>query len=136
MPTHMTRLATVALLLPAVGIGVRTPHANFVRASCTRAIPPSPPHAWRTRYTAAGKPARRAKASLVEVFQRGQTPPRRYEVVGEVQVLATSSRTSVDQLTDYAIRGARTLGGDVIVGVSVCDAGSAHPKAGTSDCST
>jgi len=93
MPTHMTRLATVALcLLPAVGIGFARRTRTSWRASCTRANSSEPTPRVRTRYTAAGKPARRAKASLVEVFQRGQTPPRRYEVVGEVQVLATSSR--------------------------------------------
>jgi hypothetical protein len=45
-------------------------------------------------------------------------------------VLASGSRTSVDELTDWAGRGARQLGGDAIVDVSCDDAAHAQPKAG------
>ena len=45
-------------------------------------------------------------------------------------MLASGSRTSIDELTDWAKRGARRLGGDAIVNVIVDDAASVQPKAG------
>jgi uncharacterized protein YbjQ (UPF0145 family) len=47
-----------------------------------------------------------------------------------VNVLASGSRTSVDELTDWARRGARQLGGDAIVNMTCDDAAHAQPKAG------
>jgi hypothetical protein len=57
-------------------------------------------------------------------------PARGFRIVGAVQVLASSGRSSVGELTECASRGARKLGGDAIVDVSVVDAASARPKAG------
>lgn len=127
----LNRLILVAFcLLPALGVGVRTPHANFVASfmyACDSSTPD--PHL-KTRYTAAGKPKPRAKTAFVEVYQAGQAPTRTFIPLGEVSVLANSSRMSVDELTDWARRGARQLGGDAIVEVKVDDAGHVQPKAG------
>jgi hypothetical protein len=84
----------------------------------------------RTTYTAAGRPRPRSKTFWVETFPQGEAPARKYVVIGEVSVLASGSRTSVDELTDWAKRGARRLGGDAIVNVSWDDAAHVQPKAG------
>ena len=55
-------------------------------------------------------PARAASAT-VEVFELGRTPVR-----------ANSGRTSADELLGWAKRGARSLGGDAVVGWTVDDA--------------
>lgn len=131
MPLRTNRLATAALcLLPAFGVGVHTPHANLIASffyACDGSH--STPRV-RTKYTAAARPTPRPSSFLIEVYEHGQPPARRYRLVGEVQVLASSGRSGPDELTEYAIRGARKLGGDAIVDVSLCDAASAKPKAG------
>jgi hypothetical protein len=67
---------------------------------------------------------------MVEVFELGHAPARHYRILGKVEVLATSTYTRTDELTDYARRSARRMGGDAIVDVDVQDAASTHPRAG------
>ena len=116
--------------LPAVGVGVPATHASFV-ASFFYACGGSH-HAprVRTEYTAAGRPAPRPAASPVGVYMLGHAPARRYQTLGKVEVLATSTYTRTDELTEYASRSARRMGGDAIVDVDWQDAASTHPKAG------
>src|SRR5438046_406964 len=118
MALRSNRFAALMLCaLPALGIGVRTPHSNFV-ATFFYACPGSEP-APRVRmtYAVASRPRPRAASSPVDIYVRGQAPNRRYQLVGEVDVLAGSGRTSIRELTDHASRGARRMGGDAIVDV-------------------
>ena len=117
-------------VLPAIGVGVRTTHSNFVASFFYACEGSHPAPRVRTKYTAAGRPVGRPAASPVEVYLRGRVPTRRYQLVGEVQVLASSGRTSIQELTDCACRAARKMAGDAIVDVSCCDAASAQPRAG------
>lgn len=116
--------------LPAVGVGVRTTHSSFVASFFYACAGSEPAPRVRTEYTAASRPRPRPALSPVEVYERGRAPARRYQLVGRVHVLASSGRTSARELTDYASRSARKMGGDAIVDVSVCDAASAQPRAG------
>jgi hypothetical protein len=84
----------------------------------------------RTHYVDTHRPAPRPQSSPVFVFYVGKPPARRYRIVGTVEVLATSTYTRTDELTDYAMRSARRMGGDAIVDVDWQDAASTHPKAG------
>jgi len=116
-----------ACVLPALGIGVHAPHASFVAtyiSSCSGGVAPSV----RTKFTSAARPRSRPKSSPVDVYRRGHGPDRKYEVLGEVGVLAHSSSTGEDELTRYASQAARTMGGDAIVDVWWDDAAAA--KAG------
>src|SRR5262252_9991117 len=81
-----------ACVLPALGIGVHAPHASFVAtyiSSCSGGVAPSV----RTKFTSAARPRSRPKSSPVDVYRRGHGPDRKYEVLGEVGVLAHSSST-------------------------------------------
>jgi len=131
MPLPLPRLVLLTCcLLPAVGVSVPARHANVVATFIYSCDASNPDPRLRTTYTAAGKPRPRSKSSPIEVFNRGQAPARKYVAIGEVSVLASGSRTSVDELTEWAKRGARRLGGDAIVNVSWDDAAHAQPKAG------
>ena len=129
--TRSTRLATlVVCLLPAFSIGTPTTRPNLVASFFFACPGENPAPRVRTKYTAMRRPARRPKSSPVDVFQRGHAPMRKYQLVGEVDVLAHSSHTNVDDLTHYAIRAAREMGGDALVDVWLEDAASAQPRAG------
>lgn len=131
MPLLLARLALLACcVLPALGIGVRTKHASFVASFMYACDASNPDPRVRTTYTAAGRPEPRAKGAAVEVFPFGQPPTRKHTPVGEVSVLASSGRMTVAELTEWAQRGARKLGGDAIVDVQCEDAASVRPKAG------
>lgn len=126
------RILSVLLLgsLQAVGFGVPATHPGFVASyffacSGTRHAPRV-----RTVYTATGRPVPRPASSPVLVYHLGQPPQRAYHVVGKVEVLATSTYTRTDELTGYAIRSARRMGGDAIVDVDWQDAASTQPRAG------
>jgi hypothetical protein len=127
----LNRLALATLcVLPALGTRVHTPHTSYV-ASFMYACDASTPDPYlRTKSTFAGRLKPRPRLSPVEIYQRGQSPTRHYQLVGEVQVLASSGRMTLAELTDWALRGARKLGGDAIVDVTCVDAASAQPKAG------
>ena len=131
MPLLSPRLLLASCcLLPALSLGVPTRHSNFV-ASFIFSCDASNPHPkLRTTWTAEGKPRPRDKSATVEVFEAGALPSRKYDAVGEVSVLASGSRTSIDELTDWAKKGARKLGGDALVNLSWDDAASVKPKAG------
>jgi len=129
LPSH--RLALFAFcLLPALGVSVPARHSNVVASFVFSCDASDPEPRLRTTYTAEGRPRPRDKSATVEVFQPGMLPARKFEAIGEVSVLASGSRTSVDQLTHWAIRGARKLGGDALVNVNWDDAASMKPKAG------
>lgn len=131
MPLPLPRLVLCTLcLLPALGVGAPARHAGVVATFLYSCDASNPEPRVRTTYTAPGRPRPRPASAPVEVFRRGTSPTRKYAPIGEVNVLASGSRTSVDELTDWARRGARRLGGDAIVGVSWEDAGSVRPKAG------
>ena len=129
MAARMLGLLAVCVL-PALGISVRTPHASFIATFFYACPGPGVAPTVRTKHTSAVRPAPRPRSSLVEVFHRGQTPGRTYELLGEVGVLSHSSHTGVDELTTYAERAARQMGGDAIVNVRWDDAASVRPKAG------
>ncbi len=127
----LNRIALLTFcLLPVLGIGGQAKHANFVTSFMYSCDASSPDPRLRTTWTAAGNPKPRAKAAFVEVFQHGLPPARKYVPVGAVNVLASSGRMTVDELTQWAKRGARKLGGDAIVDVQCEDAASVQPKAG------
>ena len=131
MPLPLPRLVLLTCcLLPAVGASVPARHTNYVATFIYSCDASDPDPRLRTTYTAVGQPRPRSKLAPVEVYSKGQAPARKYVVIGEVSVLASGSRTSVDQLTDWARRGARQLGGDAIVNMSWDDAAHAQPKAG------
>jgi hypothetical protein len=131
MPPSLTRLALLSFcLLPALGAAVPTRHANVVASFIYSCDASDPDPRLRTKWTAPGRPKARPKSSPVEVFQHGEAPARTFVRLGDVNVLASGSRTSVDELTDWAKRGARQLGGDAIVDVSCDDAAHVQPKAG------
>jgi len=131
MPSPSYRLALFTFcVLPALGVSLPARHSNVVATFMYSCDASSPEPEVRTTWTAEGRPRPRAKSARVEVYPAGISPGRQYDVIGEVSVLASSSRTSVDELTDWAKRGARRLGGDAIVNVSYEDAASAKPKAG------
>ena len=127
-----TRCNWISLVLCCVlpAISVRTTHSSFVASFFYACEQSHPAPRVRTTYTAAGRPVAHPALSPVEVYEHGQMPVRRYQLVGEVQVLASSGRTTVQDLTDCAIKAARKMAGDAIVDVSCCDAASAQPRAG------
>ena len=122
---------TIALFsLPALGVGVPTSHGGFVATffyACAGSN-----HAPRVRmeYTVASRSRPHHKYAPVDVYFLGKPPTRRYQVLGKVEVLATSSYTRTAELTEYARRSARQMGGDAIVDVDWQDAASTHPRAG------
>ena len=116
--------------LPAVGIGVHTPHASFVATFIPACSGPGVAPTVRTRFASAARPAPRPKSSYVEVYDRGRKPDRTYELLGEVGVLSHSSHTSTEELTACAKRAAHQMGGDAIVDVWLDDAASVRPTAG------
>jgi hypothetical protein len=124
-------LAVVVLgCLPVAGVGVPATHGSFVASffySCGESH-----HAprVRTKYTAAGRPAPRPALSPVAIYELGHAPTRRYQILGKVEVLATSTYTRTAELTEYARRSARRMGGDAIVDVDWQDAASTQPRAG------
>jgi hypothetical protein len=130
--TIRPNLLAVLLLggVPAVGIGVPATHPGFV-ASYFFACPGThhAPRVW-THYTETDRPAPRPASSPVFVYYVGKPPARQYRIVGTVEVLATSTYTRTDELTDSAIRSARRMGGDAIVEVDWQDAASTLPRAG------
>lgn len=131
MALPSSRLALFALcLLPAFGVSLPARPASVVATFLYSCDASSPQPRLRTTYTAAGRPKARPGSAPVEVFHRGQEPARKFVPIGEVSVLAGGPRTSVDDLTDWAKRGARRLGGDALVQVASDDAASMQPKAG------
>lgn len=131
MPLPPNRVLLFACcLLPALAFPLPGRPAAVVATflpSCD-ASPPRP--RLTTTYTAAGRPHAKPADAPVEVFEREADPARRWVALGEVRVLASGPRTSVDDLTDWAKRGARRLGGDALVDVRIDDAASATPPAG------
>lgn len=131
MPPTPPRLLLCAFcLLPMLGVSFSARPASVVATFLYSCDASNPEPRVRTTYTAAGRPRPRPNSAPVEVFRRGQSPARKYVPIGEVNVLASGSRASVDELTEWARRGARRLGGDAIVNVSWDDAASVRPKAG------
>ena len=131
MPLPSIRFALFAFcVLPALAVNMPARHPNVVASFIFSCDASDPEPRLRTRYTAEGRPRPREKSAKVEVFPPGALPARRYESIGEVSVLASGSRTSVEQLTNWAIRGARKLGGDALVNLNYDDAASMKPKAG------
>ena len=132
MSTFPSRLLLLALcVLPALGAGFRTGHRAVVASFMYSCDASDPRPRLRTTYTAAGKPKARPDSASVAVFHHGDAPDRKYAEVGEVNVLASGSHTSVDDLTEWACRGARRLGGDAIVDVEWDDAAHVKPPAGS-----
>lgn len=129
LPSLRVLLLTICLL-PAVGVGTPARHAGFVASFIYSCDASAPQPRLRTTWTGPGRPHPRSRLSTVEVFPRGKSPAKKFVPIGEVNVLASGSRTSVDELTDWAKRGARRLGGDAIVNVNWDDAASVKPKAG------
>jgi len=129
LPSHRLALFTLCLL-PALAVSVPARHSNVVATFMYSCDASNPEPRVRTTWTAAGRPKPRAKSAPVEVYWAGKSPARKYDPIGEVSVLASGPRASLDELTEGARRGARRLGGDAIVNVSYDDAASVKPKAG------
>lgn len=70
------------------------------------------------------------KYSLVEVYDRGKSPARTFERVGDVRLVAHRSGVATSELTHRAILAAQLMGGDALVDVYFADAASLKPKAG------
>ena len=129
LPTHRSMMLALCLL-PAVGIQVLTPQAPLIATFMYACESAEPRPRLETRYLAAGKPVARPASALVESFEKGHAPARHYRVVGQVRVLASTVRTDVGTLKDWARKGARKLGGDALVELAIEDAASVVPKAG------
>ena len=131
MPLLLNRLALVTLcLLTAVAVELHSAPRPLLASfmySCDASAPR--PHV-TTKYTAAGRPRAKPDLAPVAIYERGKSPDRAYETLGEVHVLAAGSRMSVSELDSWAIKGARKLGGDAIVDVWYEDAAQVSPKAG------
>jgi len=119
-----------ACALPAFGIGIHTPRANFVATYISACQGTGVAPSVRIQWASAARHTARPRSSSVEVYPRGRSIDRTYDVLGEVGVLAHSSHTGVDVLSDYAQRTARKMGGDAIIDVWYDDAASVRPKAG------
>ena len=131
MPFPSHRLVLLGLcVLPALALNMPTRHSNVVATFIYSCDASNPAPKLRTTWTAQGRPRPRDKAATVEVFQSGWPPAKKYDAIGEVSVLASGPRTSVDELTEWAKQGARRLGGDALVNLSYDDAASVKPKAG------
>lgn len=131
MPLPSHRLALFSLcLLPALAVSLPARPSSVVATFMYSCDASNPDPRLRTTWTAEGRPRPRAKSATVEVFWAGKSPAKQYDPIGEVSVLASGPRESVDELTEWAKRGARKLGGDAIVNVSYDDAASVKPKAG------
>lgn len=127
----LNRLALAALcVLPALATRLPAPGTPIVATFMYACDSEEPRPKLTTHYTGEGRPQPKPKDAPVWLYEKGQEPGRAFEVIGEVQVLSSSSRTGPDVLKDWAIRGARELGGDAVVAVVVDDAGSVSPKAG------
>lgn len=125
----LNRLALAALcVLPALAVKLPAPGAPLVATFMYACDSEEPRPSLTTRYTGEGRPSPRDKAAPVFVYERGSEPTRAFKVIGEVRVLANSSRTSADDLKSWAQRGARQLGGDAVVSLVIDDAAAA--KAG------
>ena len=120
----------VICVLPLLGIARPNDPSALVASYIPSCDASAPRPRLRTHFTAAGRPERRPDTAAVAVFERGTPPARQYAVLGDVSVLASGSRTSVEELTRWAKRGARELGGDALVDVQLDDAASAKPPAG------
>lgn len=119
------RLALAALcVLPALAVKSPAPGAPLVATFIYACESEEPRPSLTTRYTGEGRPRAREKDAPVYLYERGQDPERPFQVIGEVRVVANSSRTTPDQLKQWAQRGARQLGGDALVSVVVDDAGA------------
>ena len=70
-----------------------------------------------SRYLLSGKPVAHDRFAGVDVFLRGQRPPRPFFVIGDVEVISRSRNTSLGNMVDYASGAARKMGGDAIVDV-------------------
>lgn len=126
-----TRMLLLAFcLLPLFGFSFRGGRPAYVASFISSCDASDPRPRLRTHYTAPGRPVARPDSAAVGVYARGAAPPRKYAVIGDVNVLASGSRTSVEELTDWAKRGARRLGGDALVDLSYDDAASVKPAAG------
>ena len=116
----------VLCLLPAIQLGsapVLAEHPGSPARGLAPVLPsflpacePLPP---RTQFFPSGEtqPTDRARDANVEVFLAGQSPAREHTVLGEVEVLARSHRTSLNNLLDSARREARKHGGDALMEV-------------------
>ncbi len=122
-------LLLAACLLPALGLAM--PGRPGLVATFASSCDSGSPHPrMRAIYTAEGKPHARPASTPIEMFGRGAAPERKFVKIGDVSVLASDSRQAVDELTDWAKRGARQIGGDAIVNVGWNDAASVKPPAG------
>lgn len=119
-----TRFALAFLcVLPAVAVESPARVGAPVVASFMYACASDEPRpTLTTERVGAGVFPARAASATVEVFELGRTPVRAGDVIGEVRVRANSGRTSDDELLAWAKRGARSLGGDAVVGWAVDDA--------------
>lgn len=130
MHAFPTRIALLAFaVLPALGFSAPS-HPGVVATYTFSCDAGSPRPRLRTLYTGEGRAHPRPASAPVEVFERGTPPPRPYIKIGDVSVLASDSRQSIEDLTLWAQRGARQLGGDAIVDASWNDAASVKPPAG------
>ena len=113
-------LPAIAVGLPASGArsvsGVSAPRAGGLLATFMPGCEQFSPRV-RSTYVGEDKPVPRSQQAPVAVFLSGRDPQRAYIVVGNVEVLARSRNTSLDNLLDHAMREARRLGGDAIVDV-------------------
>ncbi len=131
MPLLLNRLALATLcLLPAAAMELHSPSRPLLASFMYSCDASTPQPRVTTKYTAAGRPRAKPDLAPVAIYERGKSPDRAYETIGEVHVLAAGSRMAVSELDSWAIKGARKLGGDAIVDVWYEDAAQVSPKAG------
>jgi hypothetical protein len=119
----LNRFALAAVCaLPMLPLSVPTPGAPLVASFMYACDAEEPRPSLTTRFSGEGRPKPRGADAHVEVFERGHEPTRTYRVIGQVRVRANSGRTSTDELVRWTKRGARELGGDLVVGLVIDDA--------------
>ncbi len=126
------RLALALLCaLPAFSWNVGTANRPLLATFMYACDNSTPEPKLTTTYAAAGKPSPKGASDYVAVYRKGgDAPEQAFDRIGQVQVLASTSRMTVSELEDWARRGARQLGGDALTELAWDDAASVTPKAG------
>lgn len=123
----LNRLMLAALcVLPALPMHASGPGAPLVASFMYACESAEPRPTLTTRYSGPGRPQPHDAQAPVDVFMAGQAPTRAFQVIGEVRVRANSGRTSTDELVQWTKRGARRLGGDLVVELVIDDAAALH----------
>jgi hypothetical protein len=123
----LNRLMLAAVcVMPAIPVRAPVAGAPLVASFMYACESEEPRPTLTTRYSEPGRPKPRDAQAPVEVFMSGQVPTRAFRVIGQVRVRANSGRTSTAELVQWTKRGARQLGGDLVVEMVIDDAAALH----------